>query len=150
MFTKSLRISLIAMLMAVITPQALAQERINPVDDCINRIARVVYHTTHANRHIAGRTIEIIEELDAQGAENEAVVAAGQEGKVAINQRSQAAAQRIHSIVERCVASLQEHDAPRAAIVAVRQAGMVGAEAIGESARRNKVRINHAIAIAIE
>lgn len=148
--TKSIQLTLIALLMTVIAPQALAQERITPVEDCLNRIARVVHNTTHANRHIASRTIEIVEELDADGAEDEAIIAAGREGKEAITERTGAAVTRINTIVDRCVNFLREHDAPPPAIAAVIQGGRDGREAVHASAHRNKTRINHAVAIAIE
>ncbi len=146
----TLRIGLIAILMSIITPDAMAQRDTAPRDECLTRIARVTEGTIHFNHHTADRTVRSIRVLDDEGAPDEVIIEAGRVGKAAINHRTQASVSRIGTIVETCIEHLREHDAPPAAIAAIIRAGSRAIQAIRTSSDRAKARIDHAVANAIE
>ena len=148
--SQTLRFTLVAAILAVITPGALAQPDTNPDRECIERVAAIADRTIEANRAIATRTVAAIEELDANGADDFAVLGTGRMGKAAIERRSHASIARIHRIVSECVRLLRENDAPPAAIAAVLSAGERATGAVVTSARHNKARIGRAVADAIE
>ncbi len=150
MFTNTLRLGLIAMILGLVTPGALAQREANPLEECLVRIAQVTEAAARFNHRTADHTIEGIRALDREGAPDRAIIAAGRVGKVAINHRTEVSVMRIGNIVEACVEHLRENDAPPAAIAVIIRAGNRATERVGISSDRAKARINHAVANAIE
>jgi len=148
--SQTLRFTLVAAILAVITPGALAQSDTGPARECIDRVTAIADRTVQANRQTATRTVAAIEELDANGAENRQIVGTGRMGKAAIERHSHASIARIHRVVSECVRMLRDNDAPPEAIAAVIRAGERATGQIVTSARHAKSRIGRAVAAAIE
>lgn len=147
---QSLRISLIALVIGLFSPLALAQQaQSGPVEECLSRMARITQATAEFNRQAAVRTVHIVRELNDNNAADQRIIAAGTVGKEAIDRRSHASIDRINTIVDNCVANLRENDAPRAAIIAVIRGGQAARDAIGASAHRSSTVINRAVRHAL-
>jgi hypothetical protein len=155
MLTRTIRrpisFTLLAVLMAVLTPNAIAQQQdLSPAERCIARVGHIAHNTVRFNRHVADDTVQAIRALADEGAPDMVIIATARIAKETINRKSYGSSQHIRAIVERCIEELREHDAPPPVIHSVIAAGEAARAAIAESADRAKGRINHAVRVAIE
>ncbi|MCA9303976.1 MAG: hypothetical protein KC996_07640 [Phycisphaerales bacterium] len=147
--TKPIHLTIVALLLSVLSPFAIAQDAMGPAEQCIARVRAITHHTAEHNAETAERTIAAVRSLDDDGASNAAIIAAGQTGKGVIDDRSEHAANRVHVLVHECVEQLRADGAPIRVVMAVIEAGQNARERIGDSAQRTKLRITHAVQIAI-
>jgi hypothetical protein len=148
----TLRRSLGAILIAFValfSSDTLAQERHNPARECIEHIEAVTQRTVHSMHTIADRRVEIIQALDANGAEESVLRESARTGREHVSTRAQSGADRIQSLVQRCVETLMADNAPLPVIMSVVQAGQDGRERIIQGAENSIERINRNLYIAL-
>ena len=146
MLTSSIRLGLLALIISLFAPSAIAQDDApTAAEQCIARIAHITESSVENSRSITQSTVNSIRVLDRQGAPNRVIIAAGHAGKEIVDHRKGNAAQRIRGLVDRCVTQLQADGAPPRVIRAVVQAGQVGVETIRQAAENAKSRISRAV-----
>lgn len=134
---------------ALFSSDTLAQERHNPARECIEHIEAVTQRTALSMHNIGDRRVEALRVLDNTDAEEAQIRQVAREGRENIAQRAQSGAERIQSLVERCVEVLVADGAPTPVIVGVINAGQHGLERIGAGAQNNVDRINRNLFIAL-
>ena len=148
--TNSIKVALMTLLMAMLSPNVLAQDDTNPVRECLQRMGHIAHNTIEFNHQTANRTVHSIRVLADEGAPEIVIVGTGRIGRATIERRSHAAVVRIHRVADECIARLSEHDAPPAAIEAVMRGATASSQAIHESADRAKAHIAIAVHEATE
>ncbi|MBL4592149.1 MAG: hypothetical protein JKY96_09345 [Phycisphaerales bacterium] len=146
MWTSTIRLGFLALLLSICAPHALAQDD-GPTlaQRCVARVAEIAENTIDFNRQVATSTVHSIRVLDNDGAPDRVIIATGKAAKGTINHREQAAIQRIRNVVQACVAQLEKNGAPPAAIRAVVRSGHRAVNAIKQSAKHAKGHITRAV-----
>ncbi|MGV6813685.1 MAG: hypothetical protein ACWA5W_01605 [Phycisphaerales bacterium] len=147
-------IAILVLILSLFTTGTFAQSTpataANPARQCITHIGTITQNAVQYNHHVAESTVHSIRVLDDEGAPDELIIATARTGKAYINRRTDASTERIHDLVEHCVAELRANGAPDLVIASVIRAGNSGIQVIHASAYRAKARIDHATQLATD
>jgi len=152
--TRSLSIVLAALVALATAGNAMAQRNPGPApadvaQRCVASMEQTRDRATDAIATTTSAAIDRIADLDASGAEDRAIVAAGRAGTNRVQGIARFANARIARTEAHCVRILRRLDADRALIERVRNAAAGFREDVGTAARRGTAAIRQAVADAI-
>lgn len=119
------------------------------VEHCVRHLAGITGHTLEVMRASTGRTIEIVGELDANGAPAPVIVRAGAVGKHRVSRALHVGAHAINAETERCLRLLNALGAPPEAARPILEARQRSLQAIREGNARSCEAIVNAVRAAV-
>ncbi len=123
-------------------PADIAARCVAAIQDTMEQAARDMHATTD-------RTTARIRQLDADGASDERIVAAGRAGVQAVTDTEVAAVREIRQLRNNTIQALRRLDAPRQLIARVSGAARAGAGKVEDAAERATTQIHTAVRAAI-
>jgi len=138
-----------AVLMSMIGSDARADEPIDVARDCVRAVRAIASNTGGDIGDIRSRAIRGIRALDDDDAPDREIVSAGNDGRQRINTRARAGVQRVRTVVDACVATLADLDAPRWMVARVIDTGANSAQRINMQRDRATTTVARAVRAAI-
>jgi hypothetical protein len=114
----------------------------------VREMAGTTGRTCEDLRRIGRGTIGNVRRLDQQGADNDAITAAGQTGKDRVDQRAAAGTERIATVKANALTALGNNGGTQEQIDAVNSAAARFTQRIADAAENSKDRIDAAVAQA--
>lgn len=150
--TISLVSAVVALLVSATSVFAQGNVRPDPAEVAARCVAQMDRISTSTARVVAAQTggaIDRIESLDAEGAPDRVIIAAGEAGADRLAATGRRGAAQVGKIQRHCVEALVRLEADRALIARVQAAGEAAREAISQAVRRGTGAIRQAVADAI-
>lgn len=144
-----LRLGVLGGLLGLLTPAASAQDAGQVAQACVRAVRTVALETSSDVQTIAGNTADRVRAIDENGGSDLAIRAAGQQGRQHVDDRAGAGLERVRTLTDACVATLQDMGAPPALIARVVNAARDARGQIATSRDRGHARIDHAVRVAI-
>jgi len=119
------------------------------VKHCLRHLASITGNSLEVMRTATGRTIEVVADLDGNGAPAPAIIRAGGVGKARVERTLHVGTHAINQEAERCLRVLRELGAPPEAAGRILEARQRSLEALREGAVRSVGAITRAVRAAI-